>query len=132
MQNELQDLIDYRIQQAYNTKNEVEFLIKNGFLVTAVNRIYYGMFYMLLALSLKHGYKTSKHNQLLGWFNKEFVKSDKIKKEIWKIVHKAYEDRTDGDYGIFTEFEKKEVEKKFMDMKIFVKEVEELIRSNEK
>jgi uncharacterized protein (UPF0332 family) len=131
MQNELQDLINYRIQQAYKTQNEVEFLIKNNLLIIAVNRIYYGMFYMLLALSLKHGFKTSKHSQLLGWFNKEFVKSEKTDREIWKIIHKAYEDRTDGDYGIFVKFEKREVEKKFQDMKVFVIEIEKLIGHNE-
>jgi hypothetical protein len=39
MQNEIQDLIDYRIQQAYETIKEVEFQIENNFLVIAVNRI---------------------------------------------------------------------------------------------
>lgn len=73
MQTEFQHLIDYRIYQAFETINEVEFQIENNFYVIAVNRIYYGMFYMLLALALKEGYKTSKHSQLLGWFNKEFV-----------------------------------------------------------
>ncbi|WP_372935003.1 hypothetical protein [Mariniphaga sediminis] len=52
MQTEFQDLINYRIQQANETIKEVEFQIENNFLVIAVNRIYYGMFYMLLALAL--------------------------------------------------------------------------------
>jgi hypothetical protein len=86
---------------------------------------------MLLALALKYGFKTSKHSQLLGWFNKEFVKPGKVEKEIWKIVHIAYEDRTDGDYGVFVEFEKQEVEKKFLDMKVFIEEVEKLIKKKE-
>ncbi|HKI87378.1 MAG TPA: HEPN domain-containing protein, partial [Draconibacterium sp.] len=94
----------------------------------AINRIYYAMFYMLLALSLKVGFKTSKHRQLLGWFNREFIKTGKLDRSFGKIIHNAYEDRTDGDYGIFVKFEKNEVEKKFQDMKKFIAEIEKLIR----
>jgi len=130
MQTDFQNLINYRVQQAHETVKEVEFQIENNFLVIAVNRIYYGMFYMLLALALKNGFKTSKHSQLLGWFNKEFVKTGKIDREIGKIIHKAFEDRTDGDYGIFVRFEKEEVMEKFNDMKRFLFELEKLL--NEK
>ncbi|RIH65988.1 HEPN domain-containing protein [Mariniphaga sediminis] len=130
MQTEFQDLINYRIQQANETIKEVEFQIENNFLVIAVNRIYYGMFYMLLALALKNGFKTSKHNQLLGWFNREFVKTGRIDRKIGKIVHKAFEDRTDGDYGIFVKFEKEEVIEKLENMKRFLFELEKLIKEN--
>ena len=127
MQNDLQELINYRVRQAYETQKEVEFQIKNNFLVIAVNRIYYGMFYMLLALALKKGFKTSKHNQLLGWFNKEFVKTGKIDRKIGKIIHKAFEDRSDRDYGIFIRFEKEEVLEKLNDMQIVLSELNKII-----
>jgi uncharacterized protein (UPF0332 family) len=128
MQNDFQHLINFRVQQAYETVKEVEFQIENNYLIIAVNRIYYGMFYMLLALALKNGFKTSKHSQLLGWFNKEFVKTGKIDRDTGKIVHKAFEDRTDGDYGIYVRFEKEEVLEKLKDMKQFLFELEKLIR----
>lgn len=83
---------------------------------------------MLLALALKNGFKTSKHSQLLGWFNKEFVNLGKVDRQIGKIAHKAFEDRTDGDYGIFVRFEKEEVLEKLKDMKQFLFELEKLIR----
>ena len=109
MRNSLNELIEYRIEQAFKTSSEIEVLIDKNFFVLAINRIYYGMFYMLLALALKEGFKTSKHHQLLGWFNKEFVKPEKVSREIGKIIHRGFEDRTDGDYGVFVEFEKDEV-----------------------
>jgi uncharacterized protein (UPF0332 family) len=130
MQNEFQDLINYRITQAFDTVKEVEFLIENNYLVIAVNRIYYGMFYMLLALALLKGFKTSKHSQLLGWFNKEFVKSGKVDRKIGRIVHKAFEDRTDGDYGLFVQFEKKDIKNKLKDMKQFLFEIDKLIKQS--
>ncbi|TVR75226.1 MAG: HEPN domain-containing protein [Marinilabiliales bacterium] len=85
------------------------------------------MFYILLALALKHHFKTSKHQQLIGWFNKEFVKSGKVDTRLGSIIYKAFEDRTDSDYGIFIEFEKAEVQIKLEEMKEFISKIEELI-----
>lgn len=121
------ELVIYRIGQAKNTIAEVEVLIEKNLLNLAINRIYYGMFYMLLALALKKGFKTSKHNQLIGWFNKEYVKPGKTNQKFGKIANKAFEDRTDCDYGIFVQFEKDEVLLKFEDMKVFIAELEKLI-----
>jgi len=128
MQTEIQHLIDYRIKQAWETSEEVKFQIENNFLVIAVNRIYYGMFYMFLALALREGYKTSKHKQLIGWFNKEFVKTGKIDRETGKIIHQAYQDRTDGDYGLFVQFEKEEVQEKYKNMNHFLEKLEEFVK----
>ena len=98
MHDNLDELINYRIQQSFDIIKEVELQIRNKLLKTAVNRIYYGMFYILLALALKRTHKTSKHQQIIGQFNKEFVKKNKVDKQIGSILHKAFEDRTDNDY----------------------------------
>jgi len=127
MLEEFQDMITYRINQAQETVKEVEFQIRNGYLSIAVNRIYYGMFYLLLALSVKYGFKTSKHNQLLGWFNREFIKTGKISKNSGRIVVQAFEDRTDSDYGMFVKFNEEEVMCKLEDMKLFINEVTDFL-----
>jgi uncharacterized protein (UPF0332 family) len=124
------ELINYRIEQAKAAISDVEILIEQNLLTLAINRIYYGMFYMLLALALKNGFKTSKHNQLIGWFNKEYIKTGIIDTKFGKIVNKGFEDRTDGDYGIFVQFEKEEVLLKLSDMKEFILEIEEKINSD--
>lgn len=61
-----EELITYRLEQAEKTYQEVRQLLQINSLETALNRIYYGMFYGLLALALKHRFETSKHQQLLG------------------------------------------------------------------
>lgn len=66
-------LIKYRIQQAHETVDLAEFLLTYNKTVVCVNRVYYGMFYALTALALKHQFETSKHSQFIGWFNKKFV-----------------------------------------------------------
>lgn len=44
-------LIDYRLSQAFETIELASFLVFSGKLSVAVNRIYYGMYYALTALS---------------------------------------------------------------------------------
>jgi len=52
----------------------------------AVNRIYYGLFYIITALSLKYEFSTSKHQQLIGWFNKTFIKSEIFSKNLTSCI----------------------------------------------
>lgn len=121
------ELISYRIQQAKNTLSEIEVLSQNRLYKIAVNRIYYGMFYMLLALALKHDFKTSKHQQLIGWFNRNFIKTGKIDVTFGKIINDAFENRSDSDYGIYVDFSEKDVSVMLEDLKSFIKELEQYI-----
>jgi uncharacterized protein (UPF0332 family) len=93
----------------------------------AVNRIYYGMFYILSALALKYKFKTSKHQGLIGWFNKNFLKDKKIDRKYGTIVRDAFNNRSDGDYGAFIKFVKADVLKSFDDMKDFISTIEKYI-----
>ena len=70
------DLIRYRLAEAKDTVADVELLISHKRLRAAINRIYYSMFYSLLALGLKYELETSKHAQIIGWFNKTFIHED--------------------------------------------------------
>lgn len=83
-------LIKYRTDQAYEAAAEARFLIDNEKLKLAVNRIYYGMFYILCSLALKHQFKTSKHKELIGWFNKNFIKEKIIDPKYGEVIRKAF------------------------------------------
>jgi len=114
------NLIKYRLQQAMDTIEVVDILIINKKYPAAVNRIYYGIFYSLLALALKFDFESSKHQQLIGWFNKEFIQTGKVEKNYGRVLRKAYENRTTGDYDTFIEFEKNDVVQLFEEMKQFI------------
>jgi uncharacterized protein (UPF0332 family) len=113
-------LIKYRLKQADETILDVQLLIENNRLRSAVNRIYYGMFYSLLALGLANQFETSKHAQLIGWFNKNFINKGLINSKFGKIINKAFNRRTKGDYDSYIEFEKEIVVEMFFEMKEFV------------
>jgi len=120
-------LLNYRIQQAKETIELAEFLIGSNKLTVAVNRIYYGMYYALSALALKHKFETSKHAQLIGWFNKEFVATKVVEIRYGKMLRKAFEDRTKGDYDAFVFFTLPVVDDKLGDMKQFISKIESLL-----
>jgi hypothetical protein len=122
-------LIKYRINRAEETLGEVKLAVENGRLHLAANRIYYSVFYIVSALALKNGFKTSKHSQLLSWFNKEFVKKELVDKNLGKFYLDAYEMRQEGDYDDLVSFELRSIEDKMVLAKDFIKRVKELINS---
>ena len=83
------ELIEYRISRAKETIEEAKNAINENHFHLAENRIYYAIFYFTTALSLKYNYSTSKHKQLLGWFNRNFILTGKINKDIGKIYYHA-------------------------------------------
>lgn len=127
--NKRQAIIDYRIEQAKGLFNDIDVLINSGKFIFAVNRIYYAMFYMVTALALKYKFETSKHNQLLGWFNKTFIKDEIIKHKFGETLRLAYKNRINGDYDTFVEFTHDEVVDMFEKMKEFISEIDNYIKT---
>jgi hypothetical protein len=83
-------------------------------------------------LANKHHFSTSKHTQLIAWFNKNFVRTGKIEPETGKFVHLAFDRRMDGDYNIFSEYCYNDVAEDLEYMKKTIAAIEELIYSEEK
>jgi uncharacterized protein (UPF0332 family) len=99
-------------------------LIDNDRLRAAVNRINYGMFYSLLAPGLAYQFETSKHQQLIGWFNRNFIHSGLIEIKYGKIINKALNRRTQGDYESHVEFDQEIIVETFSEMQEFIAEIE--------
>jgi len=129
-ENQRTELIKYRLSEATETIQDVQLLLENDRLRAAVNRIYYGMFYSLLALGIAYEFETSKHQQLIGWFNKNFIYEGLIETKYGKIINKASNRRTQGDYDSFVEFEKIIVLEMFEEMKEFISGIEQFIVQN--
>ncbi len=124
---ERKSLIENYIQKSLATIDQVHFLIENSQFSLAVNRIYYGIYYILSALALKNNFITSKHAQLIGWFNKMFIKENIIDKKYSKLIQKAFDNRMEGDYDVYANFIKDEVEQSFEEMKEVVSEIRKFL-----
>ena len=125
--NDREILIQYRLNQSTQTIGEVSKLIEVDLLNVAVNRIYYGIFYSLTALALRFEYQSSKHFQLMGWFNQNFVKPGLIEVKYGKILRDAFKNRSDGDYAPFILFEKADILDMQTDMVDFIERIGSLL-----
>lgn len=126
------DLINYRRNKAFETLKDIEILIRDNLLFMAMNRIYYTGFYIVSALLLFNDFSTSKHKQLIGYFNRNYIRNNLIDIKIGEILNKSFKKRTSVDYGDFVTVTKTEVTEYFEKIKIFVAEVDKLIEERMK
>ncbi len=122
------ELIRHRKEKAWNLYNEASFLIDSKLYNTAVNRIYYGMYHIVSALALIDNYSTSKHLQLIGWFNHKYVKGKIVDNSMGKYLMRAFEMRSKGDYDDFIKYTESEVKELLLNMKHFIATIEKLLQ----
>jgi len=106
---------------------QVQLLIEHHQFSLAMNRIYYGVYYLLSALALKEGFSTTKHLQLIGWFNKTYVKTGLIDRKYGRWLHKTYENRMESDYNVLSIFTEEKVRKACGEMQTFIAELQKLL-----
>ena len=73
MEYDKQMLIDNAIIKSHDAILSAKSNFENGFYSTCQNRLYYAIFYIVTALAYKNNFVTSKHSQLMGWFNKKYI-----------------------------------------------------------
>ena len=104
------ELIRYRLSRAKETLKEANELVTTGHFYGAANRIYYACFYSVIALILTKSLSSSKHSGVLGLFNKNFVKTGDIPKEMGKFYSRMFDNRLESDYGELIEIEPEEIQ----------------------
>ncbi|MDQ1266070.1 MAG: uncharacterized protein QG635_1222 [Bacteroidota bacterium] len=123
-----EQLIIYRISRAKETIEEAKLALDNDKFHNAENKIYYSIYYIVSALSIKHNFSTSKHKQLLGWFNYNFIKTGIIPIEYGDLYKNAFKNRQEADYEDFVVLQKSDIIMHFEEMLRFVEEIEKLIQ----
>jgi uncharacterized protein (UPF0332 family) len=104
-------LAGHRLIQAAESLEEARYLIEGGKSLRSVaNRIYYGMFYAVLALLIYEPFSSSKHTGVIAYFNKNFVKQGIIPEALGRCLNKAFDLRQRGDYREYFELTKDQVE----------------------
>ena len=95
---EKQILVKYRLERANESIKAAQLMFENKLFIPAINRIYYSMFYSVQALLILNEKTFSKHGQVKGYFNKEFIKSGVFPKEFGKLFNTVFEYRQKFDY----------------------------------
>lgn len=99
------DLLSYRINRADETLEDARILAEAGRWNACVNRLYYACFYAVSGLLVRHGLSSSKHTGVRSLFNRHYVKTGKIPKDLARIYNDLFERRQEGDYIDFVTFQ---------------------------
>jgi uncharacterized protein (UPF0332 family) len=123
------ELIQYRMERARETLNTAQLLRdQNADTASIINRAYYAMFYAALAILATVGEETSKHSGVLALFDRHFVKTSVLPKEMGKFLHTAFDTRQTGDYEDKPEISRAMAERIVEFAIQFVNSIEEKLR----
>ncbi|MEO8853237.1 MAG: HEPN domain-containing protein [Ginsengibacter sp.] len=89
----------YKIEAAYRTFDAARVLAENGFWNSAVNRLYYSLFYAVNALLVMNEIQTKSHSGSRAQFSNLFVKKHKFDIKYGKLYSQLFDWRQKGDYG---------------------------------
>jgi len=97
------ELVRYRLEQAHHALQQAKILAEHGEWSGVVNRAYYAMFYVALALLLTKGLGSAKHGGVLALVDREFVRTGEIPAEISMMLREAFNQRQKADYAELAE-----------------------------
>ena len=127
-----EELIRYRQKKARETLEDAALLFHSGRLFSTLNRIYYALFYEVVALLLTADLSSAKHTGVRALFNEHFVKAGKVPVEAGRVYSRMYEFRQKGDYGDFVEFEREKVKEWLDQASLFIDEMDRIIENEMK
>lgn len=104
------DLISYRIARSNESIEDAHILAKEGRWNACVNRLYYACFYVISALLVFNGLSSSKHAGVRSLFNRYYVATGKVPKNLARIYNDLFERRQEGDYIDFVRFQESQVQ----------------------
>ena len=113
-----------RIETAYKTLDAAKVLADNEFWNSAVNRLYYSVFYIVNAILVKNEIMTQSHSGAKRQFSLHIVKTGKLDKKYGKLLAELYDWRQKGDYENLYEFDSESVLPLFDSVKEMISAIE--------
>ena len=120
-------LIRYRREKSRETLEDAHILFRAGRLFSALNRIYYALFYEVMALLLTKDLSSAKHTGIRALFNEHFIRTGKVSVELGKFFTRMYDFRQKGDYADFVQFEEYKMKEWLVSAEHFINELDKAI-----
>lgn len=95
---ERDEYVKYRIVSARKAFDAAKLLAENGFWNSAVNRLYYALFYADNALLVSNEIQSKSHSATKSQFSRFFVKTGKFDKKHGRLLSELFDWRQRGDY----------------------------------
>ena len=123
-------IIRYRLEMANATLADMKLLLEQGGSAwSIVNRAYYAMFYASLALLASIDKGASKHAGVIALFDKHFVKTGLLSRDLSRWLHNAFSLRQMADYREMVRFDHQQVQDVTDHAEQFVREVEAFLKA---
>ena len=129
-QDERNEYVRYRIESSRKTFEAAKVLAQNGFWNSAVNRLYYAVFYAVNALLVLNKIQTKSHSATKSQFSLHFVKTGKIEKKYGRLLAELYDWRQKGDYDNIFDYDNESVQPLFRPVEEFIELIENEIKSS--
>lgn len=120
-------IIAVRVENAEQALRDAGRLLNDSSLRGAANRVYYAVFHAVSALALSRGVSFKKHDSLLTYFHKEFIKGGVLDRSHGRAVQKAADDRADADYSDFVSFTTERIATRLEEGRAFLDSAKKLL-----
>jgi uncharacterized protein (UPF0332 family) len=122
-------LIQYRLERAQESLDDARLLADAARWNACVNRLYYSCFYAISALLVHDGLSSSKHTGVRSLFNRHYVRTGKVPKELARLYNDLFERRQEGDYADFVRFHADQVRPWMLHTAAFIAYIASLLRT---
>lgn len=91
-------VIKFRIEKSLQTLQEAKDTCKLRYWNLTANRLYYAVYYVVIAVHLKNGDFAKTHHGACNLFNKRYVLTGALSKEEGMLYNRLFSMRHQGDY----------------------------------
>ena len=92
-------LVNYKIEKAEKTLEQVKSIVPMGYWEMAANRLYYAAYYAVSALLLRDGFSVQTHHGIIHVFGQNYIKTNKLDASFGTLYGRLFSLRQTGDYG---------------------------------
>jgi hypothetical protein len=124
------DLIIIQIEKSGEKLDAAKTLLREGFIDDAISRAYYSMFHAASAVLLSEGITVESHGALKTMFGLRFIKTGKIDKKYGRWLNRLKDERENGDYDIFTSFDREDAKNSITEAEEFIQEKKRYLIEN--
>lgn len=117
---------NYRIEKAEKIIEEAKILLNNNKIEGTINRSYYTIFTIARSLTILFGKDSKKHSGIIWVFDKYVIKTGILDKQFSKIIHSAFDLRSDTDYKDFAVVNLEDAKKQVENAKLFLEEIKKI------
>ena len=123
----MDDLVAYRINSAEEKLKSAKLLLDNGQYKDSIGRSYYVIFAAMRAVLATEEVDFKKHSGVIGYFQKEYIKTKKFDVKYSDYIQGAFQIRNTCDYDDFYIASKNEATEQYNKASEFLNEVKRFL-----